>query len=152
MMFRNLGQTKPMNYKTLTVALTTTLALTVLTVAADDAKLDPSKLPPVSTATGVTYEKDIKPIFEASCVKCHHGEKAKHGVHLDTLEGALKGGKDGPFIVVGKSGESTVVYAVAHVGDDEDDFMPPPKAKSKIDPLTPAQIGIIRAWIDQGAK
>lgn len=139
-----------MNYKILTVALTTTLALSALTVVADD-KPDPSKLPPASTATGVTYEKDIKPIFEASCVKCHHGEKAKGRIHLDSLEGAIKGGKEGPILVVGKSAESQMVFSVAHVGD-EDDFMPPPKEKSKYDPLTPAQVGLIRAWIDQGAK
>jgi hypothetical protein len=139
-----------MNYKILTVALTTTFALAALTVAAED-KPDPSKLPPASTATGVTYEKDIKPILEASCVKCHHGDKAKGKIHLDSLAGVIKGGKEGPILTVGKSAESQMVFSVAHVGD-EDDFMPPPKEKSKYDPLTPAQVGLIRAWIDQGCK
>jgi len=139
-----------MNYKILAVALTTTLSLTMLTAVADD-KPDASKLPPPSTAKGVTYDKDIKPILEASCVKCHHGDKAKGRIHLDSLEGVLKGGKEGPILKAGKSAESQMVFSVAHVGD-EDDFMPPPKAKSKLDPLTPEQVGLIRAWIDQGAK
>ena len=30
--------------------------------------------------------------------------------------------------------------------------MPPPDNKDRIPPLTPEQIGLIRAWIDQGAK
>ena len=115
-------------------------------------KLDPSKLPPAATATGVTYDKDIKAIFDHSCTKCHSGDKAKSKLHLDTLAGALKGGKNAPDIIAGKSGESPLVYAVAHVGDDEDDFMPPLKNKVNIAPLTPAEIGLIRAWIDQGAK
>jgi hypothetical protein len=141
-----------MNHKTLTLAIAASLSLALLPAHADDAKLDPSKLPPVSPATGVTYDKDIKPIFEKSCTKCHSGEKAKNKLHLDSLDGAIKGGKEGPDIIAGKSGESPLVYAVAHVGDDEDDFMPPLKNKANIGPLTPDQVGLIRAWIDQGAK
>ena len=37
----------------------------------DFSKLDLSKLPPASTQKGVTFEKDIKPLFEASCTGCH---------------------------------------------------------------------------------
>src|ERR1700722_1165555 len=140
-----------MNYKTLSLALASALTLAVLTASAEDKKLDPSKLPRASDKAGVTYDSDIKPIFEKSCVKCHSGEKAKSKLHLDSLAGAVKGGKEGPDIIAGKSGESPLVYAVAHVGD-EDDFMPPPKNKANIQPLTTDQVGLIRAWIDQGAK
>jgi cytochrome c5 len=142
-----------MNYKTLTVAIST-LALTLLTASADEKKPDASKLPPASTATGVTYDKDIKPIFDKNCVKCHHGEKARAKLSLDSAAGAIKGGKEGPDIIVGKSGESGLVFAVAHVGDD-DDFMPPTKKMkdgTTLTPLTPEQVGLIRAWIDQGCK
>ena len=140
-----------MNYKNLMLAAGASFALTVFTASAADKKLDESKLPPASTAQGVTYDKDIKPIFEKSCVKCHSGDKAKGKLHLDSREGAIKGGKEGPDIIVGKSGQSPLVHNVARVGD-EDDFMPPPKNKANIGPLTPAQIGLIRAWIDQGAN
>jgi hypothetical protein len=139
-----------MNYKNLTIAAAAALVLTSVTTKAEE-KLDPSKLPPAATTQGVTYEKDIKPIFEQSCVKCHNGPKAKGKLHLDSLEGALKGGEDGKVIVPGDSGKSTLVYNVAHLGD-EDDYMPPPKNKANIGPLTKEQIGLIRAWIDQGAK
>ena len=33
-----------------------------------------------------------------------------------------------------------------------DAWMPPLHNKANIGPLTPEQIGLIRAWIDQGAK
>jgi hypothetical protein len=140
-----------MNYKITTIAIASVLALSLFSASADDDKMDPSKLPPVSSAPNVTYDKDIKPIFENSCVKCHHGDHAKGKLHLDNLEGAIKGGKEGPDIIVGKSDKSPLVYAVAHVGD-EDDFMPPPKNKAGIKALTPEQVGLIRTWIDQGAK
>jgi|SRR5579871_5036945 len=118
---------------------------------AEDKKGDVSKLPPAASATGVTYEKDIKAIFDKSCVKCHSGDKAKGKLHMDSLEGVLKGGKDGKAVTPGKAAESPLLFAVAHVGD-EDDFMPPKGNKANIGPLTKEQVGLIRAWIEQGAK
>ena len=111
-----------------------------------------AKLPPASTQTGVTYAADIKPIFDTSCVKCHHGAKPKAHLHLDTLAGVLKGTKKGPVVKPGDSAGSFLVKAVAHLPKDHDTWMPPLKNKAGIKPLTPEQIGLIRAWIDQGAK
>ena len=113
--------------------------------------VDTSKLPPPSTQKDVTYAKDIKPIFDTSCVKCHGGEKPKAKLKLDSLEGVLKGGEDGKVVKPGDSAKSVLVLNVAHLGD-EDDWMPPPKNKAGIKELTKEQIGMIRAWIDQGAK
>jgi mono/diheme cytochrome c family protein len=122
-----------------------------LLAAAHAKDIDVSKLPPPSTQKDVTYEKDIKPLFEQSCVKCHGAEKPKAKLRLDSLAGALKGGQDGKVIDPGNSAKSMLVHNVAHVGD-EDDWMPPPNNKLKIKQLTPEQIGLVRAWIDQGAK
>jgi len=110
-------------------------------------------LPPASTKTGVTFVTDIKPIFDASCVKCHSGDKAKAGLHLDSLEGVLKGGKNGKdkILTAGDSANSPVVKMVAHIGD-QDGWMPPAKNRANIGPLTSDQVGLVRAWIDQGAK
>ena len=113
--------------------------------------VDLSKLPPPSSKTGVTYAGDIKPILDSSCVKCHSGDKPKGKLHLDSLAGVLKGGVDGVVVEPGKSASSMLVLNVAHLGDDED-WMPPPNNKMNIRALTPEQIGLIRAWIDQGAK
>lgn len=110
--------------------------------------VDISKLPPPSTKTGIKYETDIKPLFEKSCVKCHGAEKQKAKLRLDSLEGALKGGENGPNILPKDSAKSSLVHSVARIGD-EDDFMPP---KGKGEPLSKEDVGLIRAWIDQGAK
>jgi mono/diheme cytochrome c family protein len=126
--------------------------LTILgTAAALAANVDTSKLPPASDKTGVTYEKDIKPIFDATCIKCHGEQKPKAKLRLDSLAGIMKGGEDGKVIEPGNSAKSMLVLNVAHLGD-EDDYMPPPKNKMGLKQLTPEQIGLIRAWIDQGAK
>ena len=129
-------------------------ALVFVSVHAQEKKkapVDVSKLPPPSDKKGLTYANDIKPIFDNSCIKCHGAEKPKGKLRLDNLEGALKGGEDGKVIEPGKSAESVLVHNIAHIGD-EDDYMPPPNNKAHIPPLTKEQIGVIRAWIDQGAK
>jgi hypothetical protein len=127
-------------------------AASLLTTSAADKKpVDVSKIPPALDKKGVTYAADIKPMFEKSCIKCHGPEKQKGKLRLDTLAAALKGGEDGKVIEVGDSAKSMLVHNVAHVGD-EDMFMPPPDNKDKIQPLTKEQVGLIRAWIDQGAN
>jgi hypothetical protein len=136
-----------MNLKT-SLALITALGISVAAFAAD---VDVSKLPPASDKKGVTYEKDIQPIFEKSCVKCHSGEKPKGKLRLDSLENVLKGGADGKVITAGDSAKSMLVHSISYLGD-EDEFMPPPKNKANIPRLTNEQVGLIRAWIDQGAK
>jgi len=106
------------------------------------------KLPPAADKKGLTYEKDIKPIFTKSCVECHGPEKQKGRVRLDTLEDTLKSAR-GKAVIPGKSAESLLVFSVARVTEDPDHHMPP---EGKGDPLTKEQVGLIRAWIDQGAK
>src|SRR5258706_12508326 len=94
--------------------------------------------PPASHA--VDFSKEIKPIFEASCIKCHGRGKDKGGLKLDNRETLLKGGDTGPAIISGKSAESLLIELVQ--GLDPDNIMP--KKGSR---LTPAQIGLLRAWI-----
>ena len=129
------------------IALTATVGLAATAPAADT-----GPLPPASTKSGVTYAADIKSIFDQSCIKCHSGDKPKARLKLDTLESALKGSKDGKVITPGDSAKSFMVKCVAHVTADKDSWMPPAHNKANIGPLTPDQIGLIRAWIDQGAK
>jgi|ERR1035437_3637073 mono/diheme cytochrome c family protein len=134
------------------VCVGTTLALSlVIAQGADKKAVDLSKIPPASDKTGVTYATDITSIFEKSCIKCHGAEKPKGRLRLDTLEGTLKGGEDGKMVLPGNSAGSILVHNIAHAGKP-DGFMPPPRNKANIPPLTTEQIGLIRAWIDQGAK
>jgi mono/diheme cytochrome c family protein len=121
------------------------LAASLLSLTAAD--VDVSKLPPAASRKDVTFEKDIKPLFEKSCFKCHGAEKQKGKLRLDTLEATLKGGENAPNVVKGDSAKSTLVHSIARLNDDE--AMPP---DGKGDPFTKEQIGLVRAWIDAGAK
>jgi hypothetical protein len=114
-------------------------------VFSDD--VDITKLPPAVSKPDVTFAKDIMPLFEKSCFKCHGEEKQKAKLRLDSIAAIKKGSENGEVMVVGKSEKSSLVHVVA--GLVEDMMMPP---EGKADPLTKEQIGLLRAWIDQGAK
>ena len=137
----------------LTLSLGSALVLSALAVIAADkkpaAKPDLSKLPPAATKT-VDFDKDIKPLIEKSCAKCHGGEKPKSKYVVDTKENIIKGGKEGVAVVPGKSAESPIVHYVADLVEDME--MPPTDKRDKFPALTKEQIGLLRAWIDQGAK
>lgn len=123
------------------------LGLVAASTALSAADVDVSKLPPASAKKDLTFAKDIQPIFQKSCVKCHGPEKQKAKLRLDTLEATLKGGENGDCISKGNSAKSTLVHTIARL--DPDAAMPP---DGKGDPLTKEQVGLVRAWIDQGAK
>src|SRR5260370_30053936 len=108
-------------------------------------KLSPeqaAKLPP-ATAGKVDFSQDIKPIFEASCIKCHGRGRSKGDFRLDTRATLLKGGESGLAVAPGKSQESLLIEMVS--GLDPDNVMPKKGKK-----LTAEQVGRLRAWIDQG--
>jgi hypothetical protein len=108
------------------------------------AEVDVSGLPPPATNTTV-FDRDIRPIFERSCIRCHGAEKPKSRFRLDNRESALKGGEQGIAIKPGQSAESPLIHYVAGLVEDME--MPP---MGKGDPLTSEQIAMLRAWIDQG--
>ncbi|MBM3830821.1 MAG: DUF1553 domain-containing protein [Verrucomicrobia bacterium] len=131
------------------VKLATLLALlngAAFTFAAAESKkgaLDLSKLPPAASGP-VDFAKDIQPLFAAKCYSCHGAEKQKSGLRLDIQVGAIEGGDNGRVFIPGKSAESKLIHALAGLG--EQGIMPP-----KEKPLTVAEIGKVRAWIDAGA-
>ncbi len=108
------------------------------------AALDVSKLPPAAVVT-VDFVRDIQPLFADHCIKCHGPEKQKGGLRLDGKAAAMKGGDEGKAFLPGKSAESLMIHLVA--GLDAEKVMPP-----KGERLTAAQVGLLRAWIDQGAN
>jgi mono/diheme cytochrome c family protein len=132
-------------------ALAAAFSFTVA-ASAQDAAAPAAPLPPASTKTGLTYATDIKPMFDANCVKCHSGEKPKAHLHLDTLDGILKGNKWGPVLKPGDGANSLLVKAVGHQLKDKDGWMPPMPNHAGAKTLTPEQIGLVIAWINQGAK
>ena len=118
--------------------------IAIAAVVARAGEVDTSKLPPAATRQ-VDFAKDVQPILVANCQKCHGPDKQKGGFRVDVKETFLTGGDaHAPNIHPGKSAESPLIHFVA--GLDEDMLMP-----AKGERLRAEQIGLLRAWIDQGA-
>ncbi len=103
--------------------------------------------PDATSASPVDYARDIKPMLAARCTSCHGAVRQKAGLRLDTAEFVRRGGKGGPAVVPGKSGESLLILRVT--GADGFDRMPP---ENEGVGLTDDEIALFRSWIDQGAK
>lgn len=93
-----------------------------------------------SVKTEVSYAKDVQPILESRCGKCHMGEFVSEGLHMDTYESLMEGSDHGPVIVPSDAGKSLLIQKLVK-GEM-------PKRGPK---LTPAQIQIITDWIEAGA-
>ncbi|MGQ0636509.1 MAG: PSD1 and planctomycete cytochrome C domain-containing protein [Planctomycetaceae bacterium] len=115
------------------------LAIAAVVFAPPLAQADPD-------AKTVDFDRDVRPILEQRCVKCHGAEKQKSGLRLDTLKAATAGGDSGPAIEPGASAESLLVQALS--GSDGVAKMPP-KGEPE---LSADEIATLRAWIDQGAR
>jgi Planctomycete cytochrome C/Leucine rich repeat len=94
----------------------------------------------------VDFAKDVKPILESACIRCHGPEKVKGKLRLDSKEGFLKGSENGPVFIAGKADESKM-YKLVNQPKSSEDRMP-----NEGDPLTKAQIETIQKWINEGAK
>jgi hypothetical protein len=131
-------------FSSVTKRLVMTLLLALGLVRAE-AKLSPEQVAalPRPVTRPISFSTDVKPILEASCIKCHARGQGKGGLRIDSRELLLKGGDSGAAVVPGKSQESYLVELVS--GLDPDNVMP--KKGSK---LTKDQVAILRGWIDQG--
>jgi hypothetical protein len=98
-----------------------------------------------SVLLAVDFDLEIRPFLQERCIECHGEKKQKGELRLDAKVHAFKGGHGGPAILAGKADASPLFQRITST--DEDEKMPP-----KGDPLTPAQISLIREWINSGAK
>lgn len=117
----------------------TWIALMTLTAAVSAAELPPAAQRPVD------YEREIKPLLAKHCGSCHADQKRESGLRLDRRADLLQGGDTGKAVLPGKSQESRLIHYVA--GLDPEHVMPPEGPR-----LTADQVGLLRAWIDQGCQ
>src|SRR5436309_3880838 len=124
------------------IRVATIAVLVVFCSLPADAKLTPEqlKLLPAPAQKEISFSREVKPIFEASCIKCHGRGRDKGNFRIDSRETLLKGGDSGPAIVPGKGEESLLLELVS--GLDPDNVMPRKGSK-----LTKEQVGLLRAWI-----
>lgn len=107
---------------------------------------------PSSTAAmqDVQFNRDIRPLLSDRCFYCHGPDEKtrKAGLRLDTFEGATKERGGYRAITPGKPDESELLRRVT--SHDTGEVMPPLSAKKAA--VTPQEAGLLRRWIEQGAK
>jgi hypothetical protein len=97
----------------------------------------------------ISYLRDIQPLLEERCYRCHGAEKERGGLRLDVRAFALKGGESGEKgVVPGHSGRSRLFQLVS--SEDDDERMPPSKAKEAA--LSEGELDRMKRWIDAGAE
>ena len=99
----------------------------------------------VRAGDAVDFVRDVRPIFDAHCTRCHGEDRQRSEFRLDVKAEALKGGDIfRPVIVPGKAGQSPLIHVVS--GTDDEMVMPP-----KGERLSAKEIQTLTAWIDAGA-
>ena len=114
------------------------------TLAKEPAASAPVSVPPTASVK-VDFVRDIQPIFTQTCYPCHGPAMQMSSFRLDQKESAMAGGNSGRVIKPGDSANSKLIQLVAGVLKDA--VMPPEGER-----LSKEQVGLLRAWIDQGAS
>ncbi|MCI0461570.1 MAG: PSD1 and planctomycete cytochrome C domain-containing protein, partial [Gemmataceae bacterium] len=109
------------------------LSLSLLALSAAAREKPPAAAP--------IFEKDILPILEAKCLRCHGADQQKADLDLRSKTTVLKGGETGPAISPGSAERSALWVKVAA------DKMPPGQNK-----LTEAEKELVRTWLETGAR
>lgn len=93
-----------------------------------------------------SYAKQIQPLFAKYCSACHNAKKPRAGLNLESYEGLRQGSDNGPVLIPGKADASLLVLLTE---GKKEPRMPPKKAE--VQP-TAAEVALLRAWVNAGAK
>lgn len=102
-----------------------------------------ARQPKPSGPTPGDFGRDVTPVLENNCLRCHSTSKTEGGLLLESYEDLMRGGDSGPAVVAGRPDESPFILQVEG------------RAKPKMPPksdLQPDEIAVLRAWVAAGAK
>jgi mono/diheme cytochrome c family protein len=106
--------------------------------------VDYASLLPAASQGQIDFVKQVQPILRTHCYECHSADQEDGGLNLGMAHRALQGGDHGPVFIPGDSVNSNLIHRIAAL--DPEKVMPPDSQG-----LNPEEIGLLRAWIDQGA-
>ena len=109
----------------------------------------PITIDTIQRADSVVFEKEILPILQKNCLACHSASEKQGNLVLESPQGILKGGDTGPAAVAGKGFDSLLLKAASH---QVEPVMPPQGNDVAASNLNSQELGLIKLWIDQGAR
>ena len=95
------------------------------------------------------FERDILPLLKRSCLACHSANTAESDVVLQSPAAMLAYDADDPLLVPGNPAAGKLLQVAAQL---QEPFMPPADNDVGAKPLTPAELGQLKRWIESGAK
>jgi len=110
-----------------------------------DTPAAPAPIVTVAPGEAIDFMRDVQPILDARCYRCHDARKRKGGLRLDKKKYFLEGGDGGSAVVAGKPMASKL-FQMINLPVDHEDYMP-----AKGDPIPQAEVDVIGRWIEQGA-
>ncbi len=100
----------------------------------------------IAADEAVSFNSQIKPVFDKYCIQCHEGWFPKGKLRLDSVENIREGGKTGFAVVPGQPDKGLIIMSIVP-GKNGRVRMPPQGAR-----VSDKEIMLIREWIRQGAK
>ena len=85
----------------------------------------------------IDFQRDVAPILEANCLRCHGSDSPEGDFSLSTEAAARKPG----LVVAGKPKQSLLLTVVQPDGDQ------PPAMPQEGKPLTSSEVAVLRQWI-----
>jgi len=126
-------------WKPLFTAAAVCAALAVQPARADDAA--PGS--PADAASLQFFQKEVRPLLETHCLKCHGAEeKVKGGLRLTSRQAILQGGDLGPVVKLDAPEQSLLLGAIGYT---DDHLRMPPKGK-----LPPEAVATLTKWVQTG--
>ncbi|MCP4192851.1 MAG: hypothetical protein GY768_19740 [Planctomycetaceae bacterium] len=117
--------------------------------SAADAVAEGIEIANVERDDEVSFQNEILPVLRQKCLACHNQTDAEGDLVLETPASILQGGAEGPAVVPGDSQESLMLAVAAHLSEP---IMPPEDNEADADNFSSAELGLLKLWIDQGAK
>ena len=109
----------------------------------------PIPIDTIQRADAVAFDKEVLPILQKNCLACHSTGEKQGELVLESPQAILKGGDTGPAVVAGRGAESLLIQMASHQAKT---VMPPEGNDVAAGNLTSQELGLIRLWIDQGAR
>ncbi len=109
----------------------------------------PIAIDTIQRADAVAFDREILPILQKNCLACHSASEKQGELVLESPQAILKGGDTGPAVVAGRGAESLLIQMASHQAKT---VMPPEGNDVAAGNLTSQELGLIRLWIDQGAR
>jgi len=98
----------------------------------------------ISSGAPVSFEREVMPLLEQRCNKCHYPEEQRGGLDLTRISTMMRGGDDlGAALVPGKPEESPIIQVLTGAKK--------PEMPKKGEKLPAAEIDLLRRWIQEGA-